>query len=48
MSDLSGLEVLLVNTKVPRNTRELVAAVRSKHNLLPKVFTIQARNVKSS
>lgn len=38
VGDLSGLEVLLVNTRVPRNTKELVAAVRSKHNMLPKVI----------
>jgi len=38
VSDLSGLQVLLVNTHVPRNTRELVSAVRNKYSQLPKVI----------
>jgi len=38
VSGLSDLQVLLVNTKVPRNTRDLVTAVKNKHNLLPKVI----------
>ncbi len=40
VSDLSGLQVLLVNTHVPRNTRELVSAVRNKYSQLPKVSYI--------
>jgi len=38
VSDLTGLEVLLVNTHVPRNTRELVSSVRTKYSQLPKVI----------
>jgi len=38
VSDLAGVQVLLVNTHVPRNTRELVSAVRSKYLSLPKVI----------
>jgi len=38
VSELCSLQILLVNTKVPRNTRELVSAVRTKHSLLPKVI----------
>jgi len=36
-SDLVGLDILLTNTCVGRNTRQLVAAVRKKYNTFPKV-----------
>eukprot|EP00088_Acartia_fossae_P059454 TRINITY_DN7058_c0_g1_i1.p1 TRINITY_DN7058_c0_g1~~TRINITY_DN7058_c0_g1_i1.p1 ORF type:complete len:392 (+),score=58.75 TRINITY_DN7058_c0_g1_i1:64-1239(+) len=38
VSDLTGVQILLVNTHVPRNTRELVSAVRLKYSQLPKVI----------
>jgi hypothetical protein len=37
VAGLSGLEILLVNTRVARNTKQLVAGVRTRHNNLPKV-----------
>lgn len=33
-----SLEVILVNTKVPRNTKTLVAKAKSRIDLLPKVY----------
>jgi hypothetical protein len=37
VAGLSGLEILLVNTRVGRNTRQLVAGVRARHQAFPKV-----------
>ena len=37
VAGLSGLEILLVNTMVGRNTRQLVAGVRARHTAFPKV-----------
>jgi hypothetical protein len=37
VAGLSGLEILLVNTRVGRNTRHLVAGVRARHQGFPKV-----------
>ena len=36
-SDLVGLDILLTNTCVGRNTRQLVAAVRERYDMFPKV-----------
>ena len=36
-ADLVGLDILLTNTCVGRNTRQLVAAVRERYNMFPKV-----------
>eukprot|EP00090_Calanus_glacialis_P028946 TRINITY_DN4641_c0_g1_i4.p1 TRINITY_DN4641_c0_g1~~TRINITY_DN4641_c0_g1_i4.p1 ORF type:complete len:401 (+),score=96.87 TRINITY_DN4641_c0_g1_i4:50-1252(+) len=36
-SDLSGLDILLTNTCVGRNTRQLVAAVKERYDMFPKV-----------
>ena len=36
-SDLSGLDILLTNTCVGRNTRQLVAAVKERYDMFPEV-----------
>ena len=36
-SDLSGLDILLTNTCVGRNTRQLVAAVKERYDIFPGV-----------
>ncbi len=40
VAGLSGLEILLVNTRVGRNTRQLVAGVRARHQAFPKVTDV--------
>jgi hypothetical protein len=40
VAGLSGLEILLVNTRVGRNTRHLVAGVRARHQAFPKVKAV--------
>jgi hypothetical protein len=40
VAGLSGLEILLVNTRVGRNTRHLVAGVRARHQAFPKVTAV--------
>lgn len=35
----NNLDILLVNTHVPRNTKDLVASVKSRHSQTPSVFT---------
>ena len=39
-SDLVGLNILLTNTCVSRNTRQLVAAVKTRYDLFPKVMKL--------
>jgi len=34
-----NLDILLVNTHVPRNTKDLVASVKSRHSQIPSIFT---------
>ena len=45
LTDLSGLEILLTNTRVGRNTRQLVAAVRARKDNLPKVRKIRMMRI---